>query len=862
MSSTWAQRSFSAGEISPKLYARCDQSRYATGLRTCRNLQVMREGGAESRPGTEYIAEANLSRGNGAQAGIRLVPFIFSLTQTYILEFGYQYIRFYRDGEQITEVAVTISGVTQANPCIVTAPAHGYSNGDEVVISGVVGMTQVNGRNFKVSNVTTNTFEINDFGPVAIDSTGYSAYVSGGTAARVYTLPTFYSNVDLPLLQFTQSFDVITIVHPNYSPQALSRILDTNWTLAGVIFAPSLGGPPISAISSHGVGGDIYCITAIAPTGEESLPGGPQQSTLVAGASQPISMTWLATPSAIAYRVYKASNGIFGLVAEVNQLGYTDTTTTPSLTDTPPTDQNPFTGVGLYPSAVTYFQQRLMFANSFTFPQRVWGSQTGNFYNFTTHTPILDSDSLDFTMVSRQSAPVAHLLDLGNLLIFTGTGEWEAAGDSNGAITPTEINPTQHSYNGCTFLRPLVIDGRAIYVQARGSYVRDLGFDLLIDGYRGNDLSIFSTHLFDGHQLVDWDYQQIPHSIVWAVREDGVLLGMTYVKDQQMVAWHRHDTLGQFLNVAVVPEGSEDVLYVAVQRMINGTSRAYIERLTSRLIPDEGDITDSILSDATLTLSRAASTGTLTLSGGTTWNYDEELTLTGAGITFTASNVGQSFFLTGSDGTVIKFLVDAFSSGTVVTGRANKLVPVSMRAVAISSYFLAVSSVGNLWHLEGQKVSVMGDGYVLSSPNDVNQPVLTVQNGTVTLPAAFATVHVGLPYLVDYETLDIDTPDGQTMADKAKQIGKVSAFVYNTRGVWAGLKPPTDDRVDPLEGLTELKIRDEEAYNEPVSLATKEVEINVEGRWNKYGRVFIRQVDPLPMTILAVYPGGYFPQMR
>jgi len=99
---TLAQRSFTAGEIAPSLYARTDIVQYLTGLRTCRNFLIKKHGGASNRSGTKYVVSTKY-----AAKTARLIPFIFSTDQTYMIEVGDLYMRFIRNGAQ-----VTVSGVT------------------------------------------------------------------------------------------------------------------------------------------------------------------------------------------------------------------------------------------------------------------------------------------------------------------------------------------------------------------------------------------------------------------------------------------------------------------------------------------------------------------------------------------------------------------------------------------------------------------------------------------------------------------------------------------------------------------------------------------------------------------------------
>jgi hypothetical protein len=195
----------------------------------------------------------------------------------------------------------------------------------------------------------------------------------------------------------------------------------------------------------------------------------------------------------------------------------------------------------------------------------------------------------------------------------------------------------------------------------------------------------------------------------------------------------------------------------------------------------------------------------------------------------------------------------------VVTGKPHKTVPVAMRTVAIAVWTRAVDEISGLWHLEAKNVSVFGDGFVVANPNNAAYTIRTVTNGTVALDKPYGVIHGGLPYLCDLETLDIDFVQGETTADKKQLISKLTIFVEDSRGIWTGPKPPSDDAVNPLENLTELKIRSDESVDDPVALQTGTVDVNFRGNWSRGGRVFVRQVDPVPLSVLAVAPAGYIP---
>jgi len=829
------QLSFSGGEVSPSLWARIDQVKYATGLRTCLNFIVMRHGGLANRPGTRFVAEVKDS-----SQTVRLIPFIFNNSQTYVLEFGDLYMRVHKNGAQLTETAKTITGATQANPCVITAASHGYSNGGEVQVSGVGGMTQLNGRNFKVANVATNTFSLQYMDGTAVDSTAFGAYTSGGTAAKVYTVVTSYATADLPTLNYIQSADIITLTHPSYPVKELARTGDTAWTFTAMTFAAALAAP-VNLVSSTPGTVKYYKVTAVASeTFEESLPSAAAGST-----SSTSTLTWDAVSGAQQYNVYQLKNGQYGWIGVAGTNSFTDATYTPDMLDTPTVDRQLFNAVNKYPSTVAYFQQRLLFANTNTDTEGVWTSRSALRKNFMISTPVQDDQAITFSLVGKQVNAIKHILDLGKLIIFTSSGEWLVNGDMAGILRPADINPSRISGNGSGNLAPLVVGNTALYVQARGSVIRDLT-EYQAQSYQGNELTIFSAHLFDNYTLADWAYQQIPHSIVWCVRNDGVLLGLTYVREHMVFGWHRHTFDGTVENICVVPQNTEDVLYLVIKRTINGKTVRYIEYLKTRQVKD---IVDSVFMDCSLSYDGRNSTATtMTLSGGTNWTYDENLTLTASASFFTSADVGNGIELTGTDGTVIRCIINAYTSGTAVTVKPNKTVPTGMRNVAITLWAKMVDELGGLWHLEGKNVSILADGFVSASPNNTSYVVKTVTNGAVTLNDPHAVVHVGLPITADMETLNIDTPQGQSMMDKKKHINKLTIFVESSRGIFAGMDETR---------LTELKIRNLENYDEPVSLSTGIVDLLISGEWNTTGKVLIRQIDPLPLAVLAITPSGY-----
>ena len=839
---TVRQLSFAGGVLAPSLFARVDQIKYATGLRTLRNMYILRHGGVSNRPGFKFIAEV----ANSALA-TRIIPFRFNTSQTYILELSNLNLRVTRVGAPIRETAVVITAITAATPPVVTAASHGYTDGDDVYISGVVGMTEVNGRTFKVANKATNTFELTDLGGTSIVGAGYTAYTSDGTSEKVYEITTVFETANLFNLTYTQSKDVVTFAHNDYRPQELTRSGHAAWAIANKTMAPSIAKPTGLTVPAGGTY-TWYQVTAINDDFEESLPssaaqGGDIEPTPTSGES--IRMTWTKHTGARQYAIYRRMNFIYSFVNFAGQNGdpeFTDIGLTPDTTDTPPKDRDPFSATSSdYPAAVGYFQQRLAFANTLNNPQTIYASRVGLFKNHTISTPVKEDDALTLHMDGRQVNGIRHILELRRPIIFTDTGHFTLDGDAGGVVTPFSVNIRQNGYNGSGNVPPLVVGNTALFIQSRGSVVRDLNYDFSTEGYQGKDLTVFSAHLFDGFSIVDWSYQETPHSVIWAVRSDGKLLSLTYIKEHELWGWALHDTDGLFKSVAVIPGTLEDDVYVVVERTINSRTVKYLEKMNSRL---QSDVEDHTFMDsyATTDGTNTAAT-TMTLSGGTDWDEGELLTLTSSAAYFAATDVGDEIHLTGSDSSVIRFTIDNFSSTTIVTGRANETVPSVLQATATAVWGKAIKTVSGLWHLEGETVAIFADGYVVASPNNVQTaersgyPTHTVSGGQVTITTAAVVIQVGLPYYSDMETLDIDTFD-KPLIGKAKIINEVELSLEKTRGVWMGGSPPTSDTTDPLLDLAEMKIRGQEALGAPIGLFTGTKKLRLENRINTNGRVF------------------------
>lgn len=900
-----AQRSLAGGELGPAVYGRADQVKYQTGLRTLRNGFVRRHGGVSNRTGSQFICAAKDSSITN-----RSLTFVFNADQTYVLLFGHQTMRVVRNGVLLTVSGVaaynggtayvigdlvasggvnyyciaattgnappnatywyampsggiyeipapysqadldavyyvqsgdvvsldhpsyipyelrrtghtawtfraapltpsqagptglsgsaggagavvhrykvtavssstleestpgfgaglTITGITQANPGVVTSAGHGYTNGDEIVISGVVGMTQVNGRTFKVAGVTANTFELS-----GENTSGYTAYSSGGTVARTHAT-------------------IVSAVPTSTAPNVVA---------------------------------------------------------------------WAVTSGAGEYNIYKEKdgNGVYGYIGSAAGLAFSDTNIEPDMSLTPPLGVGVFVGASNYPSTVGYFDQRRIHANTLNEPEKVFASRSGKFSNFTRSLPLQDDDAVIFTIAGRQVNEVRHLVDIGNLVILTAGGEWVAYGNAEGALTPSTIGLKQVGYNGASPIQPIIVGNNILYIQARGSMVRDFRTVISNDGttgFAGDDLTVFAPHLFEGYAVSRWAYAQIPNSTIFAVRSDGVLLVLTYIKAHEIYGWAHYDTFGDYEDVVAVPEGQEDAVYVWVRRTIDGQTVRYLERFASRRITDV--TVDACFLDSYLTYNGWNTTATtMTLSGGTTWEYTDTLTLTASASFFTAGDVGNAIVLvveveewTAEGGVVttrteLRCTIVEYYGVTEVAVNADKLVPVAFRDTALLNWGKAVDQVAGLDHLEGETVGILADGAVAA--NGIDEPYISVVAGTLStaLTRPAVVIHVGLPYVADIETLDMDTAAIDTIAVREKRTPGCTVLVEASRGMWIG--------------TTESNLRESKpkgwTAGGSLPLLTEKLSMNIRQTWNQSGRIFIRQRDPLPLTVLAVYP--------
>lgn len=852
MSANVIQTAFAAGELSPTLYARVDIAKYHLGAALMSNFFVDYRGGASNRPGTVFIGQV-LGDVNDNE---RLIPFQFSTQQAYALEFGNFYMRVIRNGALVTLPEQTITAISNASPARVDFTSSANVTADsQVFLTGVAGMSAINGRTLKIESLDgAGGFLYNTDG-TPLDTTTFGAYSGGGTLAQIFSLVTPWPSSAVPDLKFTQSADVLTITHSDYPPYDISRTSSTMWTVTAVSFATNMVAPTAVAgvASSVGKSSFAYAVTSVGLDGEESQASVRADVLLavnIGAVAGSITLTWTAPTTGATvdhYNVYKATPVATGTIPVGVNMGFMGSTTTTSFVDanivadltiTPPLATNPFASSN-NPSTTGYFQQRKVYGGSTSQPETLWFSQVGAFKNFDVSNPITDSDAITATLASTQVNDIKYMLAMpGGLIVLTGGGAWQVSGGvANVAITPSSVTAVPQAYSGTADVQPIPINYDILYVQARGNIVRDLAYNFYTNIYTGTDIGIMSNHLLENFQITEWAYAEQPNKIVWAVRNDGALLSLTYLKEQEINGWARHSTKGLFQSVVSIPEGTENKVYFIVKRFVNGKWVKYIEELAPRVFDgqDNYGVEDAWFLDAALQNSLVYPAAGLMASAAT-----GTAIFTADAAVFSSASVGRILRVGGGIATIT-----AYTSPTVVVGTLTRDI---QDVLTQSDGTMPLPAVQGEWsltpqatvysglsHLEGQTVTALADGNVM--------PGLIVLNGQVTLPHAASKVTVGIPFTADLQTLRLDTGD-PTIQGKRKSIKACSVRVVNTKGLQVGMD---------FDHLTEFKMQ-QQYMGFASDLDTGDQRLLLDSIMNTEGQIAIRQPLPLPATVLGVIP--------
>ena len=837
---------FTGGELSPRLDGRTDLTKYSSGCSTLENLVVYPHGSAARRPGSTFIAEIASSANK-----TRLIPFEFSTTQTYMLEFSNLKMRVYKDSGSVLEGDKTITGITQANPAVVTASSHGYSNGDEVVISGVSGMTEVNGKRFLVADKTTNTFELQDKDGVDINSSSFTAYSSGGVSNKVFEITTPYTTAQLFDLKFAQSADVMYITHPSHEVEKVSPTGHTSWTLTDVDFTK---GPMQDANTTdttlnpgQSAVGTSIALVASAVTG---INGGSGFLSTDVGR-----FVFLSGGYAKITAVTNTTNATIEILVALSGASATADWRLGAFSDT--------TG---HPSCVTFFEQRLVFAGTTDQPQTIFFSKSGDYENMDANIggTVADDDAIIYTIASNQVNAIRFMTATRTLIIGTAGGEFTVSGGgTDSAITPTNILIKKQSNHGSANVDAISVGNATLFLQRAKRKIRELAYNFDVDGYIAPDMTILAEHITEGG-LTQIAYQQEPNQIIYAVRADGELVGLTYQREQQVTAWHRHIFGGRFGNASItvtdfanIADGTRIVLTKA-----DGTTTTFTSATSATsgkfhttssnnqsatnlktLIDADSDFTATVSSNVvTITETSPLSTGFLTV---TSLDDATRLTKTDEG-----KAVCESVAVIPTDDTEYEVYVIVKRTINGATRRFVEVLNVfdfdqtdntsfNFLDSALSYSGSAASTISGLDHLEGQTVSILADG--------ASHPDKTVSSGSITLDRSALNVKVGLAYRSLLQTMRLNAgSQNGTSQGKTKRIYDITVRMFETIGVEVGPNLNDMERI-PFRSSADL-------MDEGIPPFTGDKEVEFRGNYETDGFIFVRQTQPLPFTILSLYP--------
>ena len=833
------QNSFNAGEWSSLMDGRTDLEKYSKALKQMENCVIDPRGPAIFRPGFRYIAGTKTN-----STVSRVIPFEFSATTAYVLEFGNLYIRIFKDQAQVessgspveivtTYAAADLSGIKYCQSADILYLFHPDYAPRKLSRASDTDwtLTTINfspAPTYEAPVYPSTTLTLSALTGTNITATAGAATFLAGDVGRTIRVGAGKASI----ISFTSTTVVVCDVIDDFS--SVGPIASGDWSLngspVGSIF-PSIAAPvgAIATITAQGSeaqtnllddGSNLWTVS-VSGTGEYYLIntapfysavkpskiylnqiertegtmgslaanqwdfgdndtlgystiyvrlGDDADPDTKAASDESYVMKGVVTDALDLFRSTNVGSYIRILSGFVKITSFTSATvvkgeilkelTSAIATSNWTLESDMWTSANGYPSSGNFFEDRLFLAGSTAFPETVWGSVTGDYEN---HTPgIDDADSIQFTLAGRQVSIIRWIEPREYLIIGCVGGEWRVGPDDQGtALTPLNVTAKLQTTYGCDDILPVTADKATLFVQRSSRKLREFSFQWETDGYVAPDLTLLAEHITDGN-IIDIAYQQSPLSILWCVRGDGKLLGMTYMRDQDVVGWHLHETDGSIESVCTIPGDGYDELWMIVNRTINGNTVRYVEMMEAYFVD----------SNATY-----------------------------------KSNKGLN-----------AFFVD---SGITYNGAA-------------------ATTITGLSHLEGESVAVLADGSNVTGK--------TVSGGQITLGTAASIVHVGLQYTAKLRNMRFDTQLQEgTAQSRKKKIVSMNLRVYETASFKYGrdednLKPVTAQELG-LGGLVLGAIKD---------LSTEDIEVISNSAWDKEGHMTIVQDAPMPFTLIAI----------
>ncbi|TWC50119.1 hypothetical protein FBY04_12012 [Pseudomonas sp. SJZ080] len=552
---TLNQTNFTAGELSPRMLGRVDIARYQNGAEIIENAWPLVHGGCTRRDGTLFAAAAKF-----AAKRARLIPYVFNKSQAYMCEFGDLYVRVYYPNGVYTGVEL-ISPYTEA-----MLSAIDYVQGADTmfIFNNQVPIQRLRRITDLQWSLAPAPFVTKPFDEKGINF-ATSATISDIT---VGTGRTFTSSVS--------AFLASDVGREIWSGGGIAKI--TAAISATVVTVQVVTAFPVTPMAAWSIKGSPQ--TTLSPSVVGTV-GAVIGLTLGAAGwrSDDVGKFVKVNSGLVEITVVSSSTVVSGIVRGAN----TSTVAAPANAwSLEASVWNDFDG---YPSTGTLHEQRLVAAGSPNFPQTIWESRTGEYLNFELGTK--DDDAMSFTVSSDQINPITHMAQIKALIALTYGGEFSLTGGVEKPITPTNIQVKNQSVYGCNNVKPVRIGNELYFIQRSDRKLRALAYKYDSDAYGAPDMSVLSEHATQSG-VIDMAYQQEPESILFLVRNDGVIATLTVDRDQDVVGWARQVTDGKFESVASIPTTGGEQMWAIVNRTVNGNTVRYVERFVSGINVDCG----------------------------------------------------------------------------------------------------------------------------------------------------------------------------------------------------------------------------------------------------------------------------------
>ena len=744
---TAAKQNFTSGEITPRLTGRTDLGRYDNAAQLIENFLVQPHGGLGRRPGTKFIREVKTS-----SAQTRLIPFQFNVEQAYILEFGNTYFRVYKDGGIV---------VSSGSPVEFTTP-YTTAQLDQIKFAQTADVMYIAHPSHaprKITRTSHTAWTINEVvlqrGAMLDQNLTTTTLTANGRTSSVTitaSADTFVSTDVGRLVKLHKGFAKITAFSSATSVTAtVQELEDGRSELMPTYAASTLSfheGDPSSTGLEHNDRIEDSAGNFITQGFENGMK---------------ITISGTSSNNASGKLIVDVTDTVITLAPGIdlaNEGAGSSFTLTGDLIADSNFSLGAFSDTTGFPAAVAFYEQRLVLAGTSNQPQTIFFSQSGDFENFERGTNA--DDGLVYTIGSNEVNVIRYLASGRQLIVGTSGGEFIVrASGFDEPLKPDNTQIKQQTTYGSADIQPMQVGNATLFLQRAKRKLRELIFSNESDSYVAPDMTILAEHITEGG-ITAFAYQQEPDSVVWTVRTDGVLSCMTYRREEQVVAWHRHIIGGVFgsgtavvESIAVIPgDLDEDEVYLIVKRTIGGATKRYVERMSG--FDFGSDITNAFFVDSGLTYSGSAAT-----------------------------------------------------------------------------------SISGLDHLEGQTVSVLADGSL--------HPDVTVSSGAVTLQRSVTKAHIGLPFTSKVETLRIDGGSALGSSQgKIKRISEVTIRLFRSVGLKVGTSSSELDIVP---------FRDSgDAMSTAIPLFTGDKTVEFRGGYDDDATIVIQQDQPLPMTILAIFP--------